>query len=128
MITVVIIAILSSVALPSYQSYVQKGRRLDGTSALMAVQLEQEKYRSRCPSYAKSLGASTGCDDKVSYPTTSELGYYNIAIASANSISYSITATPVAGKSQENDSCSTLSITVNGSNITYGPNNKCWGK
>ena len=41
MITVAIVGILAMVAYPSYQSYIRKGNRADGTSLLQAASLAQ---------------------------------------------------------------------------------------
>ena len=44
MITVAIIGILSAVALPSYQSYIQKSRRSEARVVLMDAASKQEQY------------------------------------------------------------------------------------
>ena len=57
LIVVAIVAILASVALPSWNSQVQKARRADARNTLMFVQVEQEKYRADNGSYASSMSA-----------------------------------------------------------------------
>lgn len=44
MITVVIVAILASVAIPSYIEYVRKARRTEATTTLLGVSAAMEKY------------------------------------------------------------------------------------
>jgi type IV pilus assembly protein PilE len=44
MITVAVIAILSMIALPSYQAYVQRGRIVDATNALSATRARMEQF------------------------------------------------------------------------------------
>ena len=57
LIALVIIAILASIAIPSYESYLRKGRRVDAKNALSALQLAQEKYRGNNTAYSNSLTA-----------------------------------------------------------------------
>ena len=52
MIVVAIVAIIATIALPSYQDSVRKSRRADAVLALQQIQIEQEKFRAECPSYA----------------------------------------------------------------------------
>ena len=67
LIVVTIVAILYSVALPSWNSQVQKARRADARNTLMLVQVEQEKYRADNGSYASSMSAlGLSADDSTS--------------------------------------------------------------
>lgn len=133
LVVIAIIAILAAIAYPSYTSFIIKARRLDATAALSGLQLEQVKYRSRCPSYATSIGiAESHCDGKISYPEKSENEYYDISVVSgpSSATGFELRATPVSGKSQAGDSnCSPyLSVKVNGGEEEYGPADQCWGK
>ena len=44
MITVVIVAILAAIALPSYRDYVLRGQLVDGTNGLAAMRADMERY------------------------------------------------------------------------------------
>lgn len=55
MIVVVIIGILSSIALPSYQQYTMRGNRGDGISAIQMVLDAQERYYADHISYTSDL-------------------------------------------------------------------------
>lgn len=109
MITVAIVAILSAIAIPSYQSYVIKSRRADIQTVMLDIQLRQEKWRSTHTTYG------TLADLGITSPTT----YYSIAITdtpgTANAptgTQYAITVTAVAGTTQAKDTgCTTMSIT-----------------
>ena len=64
MVTVAIIAILAAVALPSYQSYVTRGRIPDATSNLAAKRVRMEQFYQDNRTYA---GAPAGnLDDRTS--------------------------------------------------------------
>lgn len=59
MITVAIIAILASIAYPSYTQYIVRGRLTDGQKILAAYGLAQEQYFQNNNRYASSAGGST---------------------------------------------------------------------
>lgn len=63
MITVAIVAILASVALPSYQSYVMRGRIPDATTHLSAKRVQMEQAFQDNRTYA---GAAAGNTDTTS--------------------------------------------------------------
>lgn len=131
MVAVVIIAVLTAIALPSFTSQLRKARRADGVGALMALQLAQEKYRADCPSFATTLATpATSCDGRIAIAGTSPDGYYTLALSGVSSTAYTATATPVAGSSQASDSaCSpAISVAVSAGSASYGPANTCWGK
>lgn len=119
MIVVAIIAILGAVAYPAYQDSVKSARRADARSSLMSAQLAQEKYRGNNLSY--------GATADIGIPTTSEGGYYTIAVASNSGLAYVVTATPVAGSSQASDACGTFAVNQNGPDTSTGyAGADCW--
>ena len=124
LIVISIIAILAVNAIPAYSQYLQKARRADAHTALLSLQLAQEKFRVNCPSYATTIASTNDCAaNTVSNLTTSSEGYYDLAISNATSTTYTLTATPATGKAQENDtSCSTITINQDGDKT---PDN-CW--
>jgi type IV pilus assembly protein PilE len=118
MIVVAIIGIIAVVAYPAYTSYVKEARRSDAMAALLAAQLEQEKYRSSNTTYAANtttLGISA----------TSQEGYYNVSVASADGVSFVVTAAPTG--LQTGDDCGTFAVDENGPDYsgTYA-DAQCW--
>lgn len=104
MIVVVVIAILTTIALPSYLTQVRKSRRVAVEGAMQAISLGQERVRADCATYAGAFGtAPTGCTIFVTNPYTD--GYYTLALTPTSPIGtgYTITATAVAGKGQDKD-------------------------
>ena len=109
MVVVAIVAILASVALPAWNSQVQKARRADARNTLMLVQVEQEKYRADNGSYSASmsaLGLST-------YNSTSR-DYYNVSIVSSSAAAFVASAAPNTNGGQNGDSCGTFAINQSG--------------
>ncbi|WP_295801755.1 type IV pilin protein [uncultured Microbulbifer sp.] len=108
LITVAILAILAAIAVPSYQQFILKSRRSDGMSALLKLQLEQEKFRANCRFYAEKLGTADSCgadaaNSALNFSDTSEDGYYTIAVTAASGNGYTITADPVGRQAVDTD-------------------------
>lgn len=103
MIVVVVIAVLAAIAIPAYQNYVERARRADAKSAILAVQLAQEKYRANNPTYGTlvQIGADNESPDEF-YAISVTTGTVNI---SGNPVPvYSVDAerqNEQAGKDQE---------------------------
>ncbi len=121
MIVVAIIGILAAIAIPGYTYYIQKSRRSEAISEMLNIQLKEERYRTNNTTYANAvdLAASEG--------TLPGSNYYTYTIADESATTYTITATAIAGTSQENDSVSEQScaiLTINESN-TKTPS-ECW--
>lgn len=128
MIAVAIVAILVSIALPTYQSSIRKSRRADAVSALQQIQVEQEKLRANCTTYAATLTGTVACG-VLGYPSsTSPDGYYSLALSAVSATGFTATATAVAGGSQANDTgCTSMALTVSGLSLTKTPTT-CWSK
>lgn len=118
MIVVAIVAIIVTVAVPSYQDSLKKSKRSDAKAALLNVQMAQEKYRSNNPSYSTlaNIGVTTSSPD----------GYYTIAlVGTPNGTTFVATATPTG--SQTGDSCGTFAVNQSGE-LTTGSyaSSDCW--
>jgi len=121
LITVVaIVGILAAVAIPSWVSYIEKSRRSDATSSLLAMQLRQEKWRANDTDYATLVelawGAGTG---------NSTDGYYTVTLAARGVTNFTALATPT-GK-QSDDDCGVYAINQDGPVYTSYASAKCWG-
>ncbi|ADJ28940.1 type IV pilin protein [Nitrosococcus watsonii] len=98
MIVVAIVAILASVAFPSYQASIKKSRRGDAQGALTAFAATMERHFTESNTYK---GAAIGEGDTgkpAIFPTEAPLSgadkYYDLTIQSANGITYTLRATP----------------------------------
>jgi len=120
-IATVIVAILAAIAVSSYRTYILKGHRSDALHTLLAMQLAQEKYRMNNATYGTLAQVWNGV-------STSDGGYYTLAISSNTATAYTITATAVGSQSsdaEDGTSCSTLTIAYNNGTTTKTPTS-CW--
>ena len=121
LIVVVIVAILASMALPSWNSQVQKARRADARNILLVTQVEQEKYRANNGSYTSSLG-----DLGLSSYATGD--YYDLSIVSSSATAFVASAAPNTNDGQNGDSCGTFAINQSGpdGSGSYASLANCW--
>jgi type IV pilus assembly protein PilE len=129
MIVVAVIALLGSIAVPSYQAYVMKARRADARGALTNAAQMLERFATENPTTGYST-ASLGDNPADVYPNKSENMHYNLSLSPAPGVStYTLRATPVPGSAQAGDPCGTFTLTqsgrreVTGGSLTSG---QCW--
>jgi len=60
MVTVAIVAILGSIALPAYNQYVQRGKITEATSSLSELRLRAEKFFADNRTYLNAGGTAVG--------------------------------------------------------------------
>lgn len=103
MIVVVIIAILAGIAIPSYQSQVRKGHRADAQAFMMDIAQRQQAYLLDARTYA--LGATALTDLSLVAPVSVSDFYTVVVTPAAPTVppSFTVTLTPIAGKSQVKD-------------------------
>lgn len=103
LIAVAIVGILASVAYPSYQSHIIKTRRVDAQRELMIFSQAMERYYTTNGRYVTTLGGNTcGIPDPVQTAT------YTFSASNCADNTFTITATPVATSTQQNDGTLTL--------------------
>ena len=108
MIAVAIMAILTAIALPSYNKQVAKSRRADCMGVMMGFAQAMEKHYSMAYSYlgAGVSGADTGAPAAGKYPDQCAIegkAYYDLTIQAAAAQSFTLRATPTSGTSQVGD-------------------------
>lgn len=142
MITLAIAAILASIAIPAYNSYILKSHRTEAKSALLDMASMEERYFTTTSSYSTTpsdLGYSA-------WPIVVGSGYYQITQANltvtpatapsalnpaGTPASFQIIATPVPGNIQNQDTaCTSFIVFSNGTKSATGtdPNasTDCW--
>lgn len=141
LIVLAVIALLASIALPSYQDVVRKSRRVDAMTALWSVHLAQERWRANRSAYASLLSAApTASPAGLGLPATTAGGHYRLAIDAADARGFTVTATAADGSSQAGDAgCQRLRLVVDRGQVVYSaatPDGdfdeaaarRCWGR
>ena len=111
MVAVVIVGILTAIALPSYRSYVVRGSRDAAQTELLDMASLQDKIYLNSNAYTGNVNmayngtATTGGLGKTSKETSD--GKYSLALSNVGQ-TYTLTATPVAGTTQQGDGCLTI--------------------
>ena len=116
LIAITLIAILALIALPSFQSYLLKSRRVDAKEALASLQLAQEKWRANHDTYTNTLS-------DIGISSTSTDGYYTITLSGGAGTSYTGTATAIPTGPQGSDDCGALTVSPTG----FSGDAQCWG-
>lgn len=126
MIGLVIVAVLVSLAVPSFRDTLRKSRRSDAMDAIMNIHLSQERYRVNNPAYGSLVNLNK------TDPLISPDGHYSLTIDddSLSATYYIITAD--AKGDQANDSCGDFTLEFDAGNIikTADADNDdlCWRK
>ncbi len=120
-VTMGLISILLSVAIPSYQQKLRVGRRLDATLTLMDIEQQEEIYRNNHPQYG-TLSQVWGNNTKT------PKGFYSLNVVSPTASGYVMTATAVSDQKEDKAGdvdCSTLTVTVDRLVSNHSPTS-CW--
>ena len=108
-ITIVAIAVLATMAMPSYQRVVRKTQRTAAIALLLDLRLRQEKYRADNASYAGTL-------DAIGAPASgSVVENYVLSIVGSSATAYQLRASARETSSQQADaqngvSCAELTM------------------
>ena len=110
MIAVAIVGILASIALPSYQDYVRKGRRADAQAFMHEVASRQQHFLVDRRMYASTLDA-LGLAAPSSVSPHYNLPLTNV-INNVQPMGFTLQAAPIGG--QARDTCGTLTLNAQG--------------
>lgn len=107
LLTVSIVTIITSIALPSYQNHVRRSHRGDAMSALMRIANAQEKFYLQNNTYTSTLA-----DLNI---TGTQNGYYDLSITAADVDEFEAEASIVSGGPQDgDDQCEVFTIDSTG--------------
>jgi len=128
MTVMVIVAILASIAVPSYRSYLVRSNRADAKSALMQVQAAEEKFYLQNNAYTNNVAGVPPAGLGLSSTTTN--GFYTVTVTpGTGNQSYTATAAPTTAGGQSSDSkCGSFTVTDIGKRGITGTDTvtNCW--
>lgn len=129
MIVVVVIALLASIALPSYQQYVMRSKRVTAEGDLYAFKNSMQRFFAENNTYVGSSAAVPGAPIAALFPSQSPIDSdtpaYNLTITAASATAFTLQATAVGG--QVNDNCGNLTLTsTNVRGVSSGTVANCW--
>jgi type IV pilus assembly protein PilE len=129
MTVVVVLAILASIAVPAYRSYLLRSHRTDATIALLRIQAAQEKFFLQNMRYADDLTAAP--PGGLGASAVSDEGRYDLILERRGANGYRARAVPRPGGGQTDDTkCTELSIDEAGVRDAAGaasnPRAECW--
>lgn len=123
MIVVIIVAVLASIAVPSYRQYVLRTHRTEAKTALLNLAAAQEKHYLQNNTYAANSALSTAPPNGLGIVSPTENGWYTIAITAASNTAFSATAT-ATGSQAADTQCATF--TINQVGAKTATNTQCW--
>ncbi|MEL0640883.1 type IV pilin protein [Pseudoalteromonas aliena] len=127
MITVAIVGILASIALPNYSEYVKRALRAEAAAALLDAANKEEQYFVDNREYTESF-------DNLGLQSQTENGEFELSIkVESDDNTFTITARPVAGAVKGDKDCTEISITDTGYKSAKGKEGTddieyCWGR
>lgn len=134
MITVVVVSILASIAVPAYTHQIRKSRRTEARTALLELASREERYDAVNNAYTNDPAAL----GYTAFGVAVASGYYQlsaptVAAPSATTAStFSLTASPVSGMGQDLDTdCQSFTVDSTGkqSSLNGGGSDStsiCW--
>jgi type IV pilus assembly protein PilE len=145
MTVTVIVTVLLSLAIASYQNQMRQSRRVEAKTALLDLATREERFLSTNPQGYTTAANSLGY---AAFPAQVGSNYYTITVGciagvgaalacdpnpnAPAGLAYYLTATPVAGTSQANDTqCQSFAVDSTGAQFAFnaaGANNTayCW--
>lgn len=133
LIVVAIIGILAAVAYPAYMDSVRSSRRADAMVELNDIAMRLQRCYTTNAKYNSAAGVCLVKDDVTSSDgLKSAEGYYLVKATSVAATTFVLTATPVAGRTQDSDKkCKKFKLDQSGQKSALDSNNAdstdtCW--
>lgn len=117
MVVLVIVAILSAIAVPSYRQYSMRANRAEAHWNLLRLAAAQEKFYLQNNTYAEDDELSEAPPNGLGIDATSESGYYTFSITAADATGFQAQAVAAGGQVDDTD-CDVFGIDDTG--VRYG--------
>ena len=133
MIVIVIVAIVSAYAYPSYMRYIVNTKRTAATSVLLQVADRQQQFFMDSKTYTAdltNLGFPSNpleiSDDGRSMASGDSDNVYSVALSNVTVTTYTITATPLNVQLSRDTDCGALTFDQSGAKGAGGSVEDCW--
>jgi len=115
MVTVAIVAILATVALPAYNSQIRKSRRTDAKTALLDLAGREEPLYTATNAYSSTPSDLGYGASGATFPMSVGNGYYQVSatVTAGPPATFTLTATPLGAQTQDT-SCMSFSVDQTG--------------
>ena len=131
----VVLAIIASIAIPSYRRYLLRTQRTDAKTALLQAQTAEEKFVLQNNAYTANVTAAP--PGGMGLPGTSEKGFYAIDVPALTNTDgtpgYTLRARPVAAAGGQADDTDCVVFTLDGAGVRTATNSggadnstACW--
>ncbi|MFA7593628.1 MAG: type IV pilin protein [Thiohalobacteraceae bacterium] len=119
LIALAIVALLATLAYPSYRDSLMRGRRTDAIGSLLALRVAEETWRANHTAYADL--------HELGHAATSADGCYHLQVPEHTAAGFLAIARPRADGPQRGDACGTYAIDQHGPVLTGGyADAVCW--
>jgi len=122
MIALAIVSILTALSLPVYSTHLAHEKRLEAEITLAQLANALEQYYLANNTYQNATLNNLGFSDVIAHSR------YQLAIQTANSASFTLTATPLDKQAIEDSECGVLILNSSGEKNISGRNTMtdCW--
>jgi type IV pilus assembly protein PilE len=128
LVVLVLIGIVAALALPGYRQHVLRVHRTEAMTALLQLQLAEEKFYLRHNQYTANIAAAPPAGLGLSADSASNRYLLSVALA-ADAQTFIATATPAPGGGQDADlECLAFSVDARGRRAVSGARDAryCW--
>ena len=137
MVVVVVIAVLMSIAVPSYRQYSVRANRAEAQWVLLKVAAAQEQFYLQNNTYATNAQLLLGPPNGLGLGSAvTESQTYQVSIDAANALGFTASAQAIGGQANDDADCPLFGVNERG--VRYGgpgPVNdmgsndpQCWGR
>lgn len=123
MIGLCILAVLSTMAYPSYEHMITRSRRAQAQTALFELAERMEQY------YAKEYSYQGATLKKLRINPISQEGFYQLSIETTSDSDYDLAAIPLNSQALHDKQCQSLTLSKTGNQgIAAGPSGQPLGR
>lgn len=125
MVVIILVAILGSISVSSYRSYLLRTHRTEAKTQLLRIQAAQEKFFLQNNRYALATELDDAPPAGLGIPAATPNGMYTVDLIDVTGTTYTARARATAGQLKDAAACQTLTIDESGTR-TPADNSGCW--